>query len=167
MCSHSISGGSCSLPFQSLTCPQAQAAAACSLCTAARMIWAQPFLLLRRPVLLSLLIHHSLLCSRLRFKWPNNANFCSVAVDWLFSRHVHYSNLSFVPYLGFYCCYGERNKIFFPKNVLPGHKILDTVMQKALRRAILSVSYLAELSPTLNDAGSLEELCAVRQDLSS
>lgn len=99
MCSHSISGGSCSLPFQSLTCPQAQAAAACSLCTAARMIWAQPFLLLRRPVLLSLLIHHSLLCNRLHFKWPTNANFCSVAVDWLFSRHVHYSNLSFVPFI--------------------------------------------------------------------
>ena len=30
---------------------------------------------------------------------------------------VHYSNLSFMPYLGFYCCYGERNKIFFfPQN---------------------------------------------------
>lgn len=71
---------------------------------------------------------------------------------------VHYSNLSFMPYLGFYCCYGERNKIFLvPQNVFPVHKILHTVMQKALRRATVSVSYLVELNPPLNSAsgGSL------------
>lgn len=82
----------------------------------------------------SALIHHSLLCdnSRSLFKLLSNADFDSMAVDWLISRYVCCNKASFRLYLGFHSTYGKRNRNpFFPS---PIHKRLHTEMQKTTAR---------------------------------